>query len=376
MHEIDDEKFMLLAINEAKKGLFTTSPNPSVGCLIVKNGVILGRGHHYKAGMPHAEVKALQDALKKRTQAEIVNSDVYVTLEPCCHHGRTLPCTELLVKHQIKRVIIGSIDPNIKVNGKGMRYLQSQGIEVVVLNRLENQCKELNPGFFTFIQRSRPYIYVKSAISLDGRTAMSSGESKWITSPESREDVQKLRARSDAIITGVQTVLSDNPRLSIRKAQWNKAIYADIRPPVKVILDSHLQTPSDAAIFDTPENVIIFYDYQYANHHAIEKLRHKALLICAPNAASQIDLNFVIDTLYEQNIQSILIEAGPTLSGSFVKQNLVDEYIIYQAPVIMGNSAKPLYNFAIEHMAERLSLQYQSVMQIGCDIRLTLKPVN
>ncbi len=359
---VPDHQYMARAIQLAARGLYTTDPNPRVGCVIVKNGQVIGEGWHVRAGEAHAEVHALQQAGEQAQGAT-----VYVSLEPCCHHGKTPPCSDALIAAQVARVVVAMQDPNPRVAGNGMRQLQGAGIQVEV-GLMEPQAKALNPGFIQRMQTRRPYVRNKLAMSLDGRTAMADGESKWITGEAAREDVQRLRARSSAIMTGVGTVLADNPALTVRLPNTE-------RQPLRVIIDTNLSTPLDARLLKEPGDTVIMtvnpdQDLHMSLHEA------GAEVVQIGNVGQAVDLHVVLEKLAERNINEILLETGATLSGAMLEAGLIDEIVIYMAPLLMGDIARGLYRLPqLQHMADRIELDIQDVRQVGRDLRITATPI-
>ena len=354
---MNDYSWMTLALNLASKGLYTTDPNPRVGCVLVKNNQLIGQGWHKKSGENHAEINALEDA-----GSSAKGSTAYVTLEPCVHHGKTPPCADALIAAQVKKVIIAMQDPNPLVQGRGIAKLKHAGIEVET-GLLEQDAVRLNPGFIKRMQEGRPFIRLKLAMSLDGRTAMASGESKWITGPAARLDVQKLRARSSAILTGAGTVLQDDPSLNVRDIDIG-------RQPLRVILDTDLQTLPTAKIFTLPGRVILV---TCATDQAkIDKLKKSGIKILQlPAQDSQVDLFALMSWLAGQSVNELHLEAGALLSGAFIKTGLVDEVIIYLASKIMGNTAKPLFNLNIVKMSETFKLKFTDYRMLGDDLKIT-----
>ncbi|MCF6807354.1 bifunctional diaminohydroxyphosphoribosylaminopyrimidine deaminase/5-amino-6-(5-phosphoribosylamino)uracil reductase RibD [Thiotrichales bacterium 19S9-12] len=355
-----DEFFMQKAIDLASKGVFYTRPNPSVGCVIVKNNKIIGEGHHRKVGFAHAEVKALEDLRKKGYNAE--GACVYVTLEPCSHDGRTPPCVNALIEANISRVVIASSDPNPQVNG--IEILRSNGIEVVI-SCLEDKAEALNAGFFKAMKEGRPYVRLKLASSLDGRTAMASGESKWITSEASRLDVHKLRAKSGAIMTGINTVLVDNPALTVRIDSLDEKRFEQ---PLRVIVDRTLQIPLDAKVLLPNANVLIITESN--DQKKIRQLQDEHVRVQTMVFDHQI-LSTILKLLHtDYEIRDLLVESGHKLSGSFLRSDLIDEFWYYMAPVIMGKSALPLFDVNYSLMSERYQLKLESVKVLDNDIKM------
>lgn len=349
-----DQDWMQDAIDLAKKGLYTTDPNPRVGCVIVKNGVLVGRGYHAEAGQPHAEVFALREASEQAQDATC-----YVTLEPCCHTGRTPPCTQVLIQAQVKRVVIAMLDPNPLVAGKGVQQLEEAGIEVHV-GICSEQALDINIGFVKRMSQKKPYIRIKLAASLDGKTALKNGESKWITNSTSRADVQHWRARSSAVLTGVNTVLLDNPQLNVR----DKSLKA--KQPVRVILDTKARLTSDFQIFTIPEPIILFSHDAYSGDFP-----EYVSCYTMPKHGSHLCLESVMKTLAELEINEVLVEAGQTLSGTLFEKGLYDEVILYQAPKVLGSDARNLLEMnPLKSMQEVTSLKRIDVTLFDDDVRM------
>lgn len=341
----EDVYYMSLAIAEARKGEFTTRPNPAVGCVIVKDNKIIGTGFHPKAGQPHAEVFALKAASE---HGGAQGATAYVTLEPCSHTGRTPPCADALVGSGVARVVVASLDPNPKVAGRGIKKLQDAGIQVVV-GVCADEAKSLNLGFLKAMQTGKPYVRLKVAASLDGRTAMASGESKWITGEIAREDVQRLRAKSAAIITGSGTIIADNPTLNVRSTQLGVDV-ASIPQPKVVVVDRRGRISSTDA-------------YQ--------------VLARVDTLLWQAELSQLLDELVRvHQCYDVLVEAGATLSGAFIQAGLVDELIVYQAPCILGADAKPMFDFGIDELAAQHRFRLDDMTKMGTDIRLVYTRIN
>jgi diaminohydroxyphosphoribosylaminopyrimidine deaminase / 5-amino-6-(5-phosphoribosylamino)uracil reductase len=356
-----DHAYMARALEIAARGIYTTQPNPRVGCVIERNGVVVGEGFHRKAGGPHAEVLALQAAGDRARGAT-----VYVTLEPCAHHGRTPPCADALVAAGVARVVVAAEDPFDQVNGRGMARLRDAGIEVEC-GLMRAEARELNVGFFSRLERGRPFVRVKLAMSLDGRTALANGESRWITSEAAREDVQRWRARSSAILTGMGTVLADDPRLTVRLPGDRDGV-----PPARVVLDTHLRTPADARVLDgdAPTWVMHAPDAQ-ADDARFERVER----IPVPAVDGHLDLARVLDLLAARDCNELHVEAGATLCGALFAQGLVDELLLYIAPVLLGDSARPLLALpALDTMAGRWQLGIVDHAMVGGDVRLRLRP--
>nr|WP_312540046.1 MULTISPECIES: bifunctional diaminohydroxyphosphoribosylaminopyrimidine deaminase/5-amino-6-(5-phosphoribosylamino)uracil reductase RibD [unclassified Moraxella] len=338
--------YMSRAIELAKKGRFTTRPNPNVGCVIVKDNQVIGEGFHYQAGQPHAEVFALRQAYEHDAK-QLQGATAYVTLEPCSHHGRTPPCADALIKAGISRVVIAVVDPNPKVDGGGIAKLQQAGIEVIT-GICKQAAYQLNEGFFKVMRGGLPFVRLKIATSLDGRTAMANGESKWITSDQSREDVQRLRAQAGAIITGSETILQDHSALNIRSQQLGVNL-DDIHQPLLVVLDRRQR--------------IKMTDVWYQS-----QINKRPVLLIQDATISLTQLLTSLKDNYQ--INDVLVEAGATVAASFLQHGLVDELIVYQAPCILGSSAKPMINFTAQHMHQQMVASLVSHETIGSDIKL------
>ena len=356
----NDHRYMSHALQLAQKGLYTTDPNPRVGCVIVKGSEVVGEGWHERSGEPHAEVHALQQAGDKAAGAT-----VYVTLEPCCHQGKTPPCSDSLVAANVSRVVVGMEDPHFRVAGQGLQQLREAGIEVEV-GVLEAQVRELNPGFIKRMQTGRPYVRNKLAMSLDGRTAMASGESKWITSDAARQDVQRLRARSSAIVTGVGTVLADDPGMTVRLDETE-------RQPLRVVLDTHLSMPTNAKMLQQAGRTLVMTCSE--DEAARETLQQTgAEVISMPVHNNTVDMQAVLDTLGEMEINEVLLETGATLSGAMLKAGLIDELVIYMAPVLMGDNARGLFRLpGLDSMDQKINLNISDIRAVGQDWRITAK---
>ncbi len=372
MSRADDHRFMARAIRLAEKGLYTTHPNPRVGCVLVRNGGIVGEGWHHRAGGPHAERNALA-AAGERARGAIA----YISLEPCCHHGRTPPCTDGLIEAGVARVVAAMRDPNPLVAGQGLARLEQAGIEVK-LGLLEARAVELNPGFVKRMIRGLPYVRCKLAMSLDGRTSMASGESKWITSDAARRDVQRLRARSEAIVTGIGTVLADDPSLNVRVAVGELPGVQgeeEIIQPVRAVLDSRLRMPAEARMLGLPgQTLVLCVDQDPA--HAARLEGAGAQVYEAPESGGRVDLEAAFRYLAEQEINEVLLETGPALAGSTLNAGLVDELVIYLAPHLMGDTARGLFSLpALRHMHERIELEIADIRAVGRDWRITARPV-
>ena len=370
-----DHQYMARALQLAEQGLYTTDPNPRVGCVLVRDGEIVGEGFHARAGEPHAERHAMAEAGDRARGAT-----AYVTLEPCSHTGRTGPCADALVAAGVARVVVAMEDPNPQVAGNGMQTLAAAGIETAS-GLLEADARALNPGFISRMTRQRPYLRIKIAASVDGRTAMASGESQWITGPAAREDVQRLRARSSAVITGVGTVLADRPSYTVRPQQWALTDYQQhsggsdrVRQPLRVILDRTLQTPPGVPVVSAPGHCLLVAGEQHpGRQNALESAGAEVMLL--PASGSGIDLQQLLIELNRRECNEVLVECGATLAGAFVREGLFDELIVYMAPALLGSSSRPLLGLPqLASMSEKVSLKWQDVRQVGDDLRLTLVP--
>lgn len=355
-----DSHWMSIARELALKGLNTTTPNPRVGCVLVDpEGVVVGSGYHKVAGEGHAEVHALA-----RAGARATGATAYVTLEPCNHHGRTGACSEALIRAGVAAVVYGMADPNPLVAGGGLQRLRDAGIEVRGPVD-EQQCREVNPGYIKRMTQHRPFVRCKVAASLDGRSAMASGESQWITGVEARADVQRWRARSCAIVTGVGTVLHDDPEMTVRHPEFG----VDPRQPLRVVLDSHLRIPGTARILNQAHASTVV-----ATCSLKRPLELSDRIWSLPAHAAQVDLNALLDRLAEHGCNEVWVEAGAGVAGSFLRAGLVDELVVYLAPTIMGSSACPMFEWPIANMADRLLLDWIDVSRIGEDWRFCARP--
>jgi diaminohydroxyphosphoribosylaminopyrimidine deaminase/5-amino-6-(5-phosphoribosylamino)uracil reductase len=368
-----DHLFMTRALLLAEQGLFTTMPNPRVGCVIVKDGKIVGEGAHLKAGGPHAEVFALRQAGEQARDAI-----AYVTLEPCNHTGRTPPCSHALIKAGISRVVVAMQDPNPLVAGNGLAHLQAHGIAVAT-GLMQAQAEALNPGFIKRMTSNMPFVRCKIAASLDGKTALNNGVSQWITGEAARADVQQWRARSGAILTGVGTVLADNPSMTVRlhsDAETRMDIRSDIGAlqPMRIIVDSTLKTPINAKIL-IGGNVLIAFAHD-ADNKAAAFLAGGAELLCIPDDQGKVCLKTLLAHLAAREINEVLVEAGLSLNGVLLAQNLIDELLLYYAPKLMGGTAKSMFAMPeLTTMQQAIDLEILDVHHIGQDIRLRAKPI-
>lgn len=362
-----DHRYMALALQLAEKGLYTTRPNPRVGCVLVKNDVIVGQGWHRKAGEPHAEIMALRDAGE-----EARGATAYVTLEPCSHHGKTGPCAEALLRAGVQAVIAAMQDPNPEVSGRGFALLDSAGV-TCSHGLLEAQARELNPGFIARMTRHQPYVRLKLAASIDGRTAMASGESKWITGPHARSDVQRLRARSDAIITAAGTVEYDNPALTVRPEQLGLPNGEEIArlQPVRVVLDDEARLSGNEQVFAAPGQVVYCVREGAKLNPSMHARQHVTVVEFDAGWSRKQCLRALLTRLVEEfQCNEVLVEAGAGLAGSVLEAEVCDELWLYMASKLMGNTARPLVTIGIESMADARSLCLQDVRMVGDDVCL------
>lgn len=359
----DDHRHMARALQLAKRGLYTAHPNPRVGCVIVQGNEVVGEGWHERTGGDHAEIHALR-AAAGRTEG----SSVFVTLEPCCHHGRTAPCSEALIEARIGRLVLAMKDPNPRVDGGGRHVLEAAGIKVEA-GLMQEQAEALNVGFSKRMREKRPYVRCKLGASLDGRTALASGESQWITGNAAREDVHRLRARSGAVVTGIGTVLADDPSLN---ARWPDA--PESVQPKRVILDSRLKMPPGAKTLKLAGEVLIFTTAD--NQRRREALAQAGARVeIVPAGSGGVALEAVLSRLAELEVNEVLIEAGSRLNGAFLASGLVDEIVLYLAPCILGDAARGMFDLpGLERMSQRPRLEILEVMKVGEDIRLTARP--
>ena len=357
-----DQNYMLQAIQLAKQGEGWTNPNPMVGAVIVKNGRIIGKGYHKKCGELHAERNAIASLTESAEGATI-----YVTLEPCCHYGKTPPCTEAIIEQKIKRVVIGSRDPNPKVSGKGIKMLQEAGIEVIE-DFMREECDRLNPVFFHYITTKTPYVVMKYAMTLDGKIATKTGASKWITGEAARAEVQHMRHRYMGIMAGIGTVLADDPMLNVRVEGW--------KSPIRILCDSGLRIPLDGQIVKSAgkyRTIVAYADSE--NTEAKRKRLHEMGVetICCPDENNQVDLKKLMKYLGEEGIDSILLEGGGTLNDSALRAGIVQEVQAFIAPKLFGgmNSKTPVEGIGVRFPSEAVKLKCTDICQIGEDIRIT-----
>lgn len=366
---MQDEMYMARALKLAQRGRFTTHPNPNVGCVIVKEGEIVGEGFHFRAGEPHAEVHALRMAGEKARGAT-----AYVTLEPCSHHGRTPPCCEALINAGVTRVVAAMQDPNPQVAGRGLFRLQQEGIEVSH-GLMMQDAEAINKGFLKRMRTGFPFIQLKLGASLDGRTAMANGESQWITSAQSRRDVQRLRAQSHAILTTSDTVLADNPSMTVRWDELSadtQSCYSqdDLRQPLRIVLDRQNRVTPEHRIVQQPGETLFVRTGEDSRTWP-EGVR----TLIVPEHNGHLDLVVLMMQLGRQQVNSIWVEAGPTLAGALLQAGLVDELIVYVAPKLLGNDARGLFVLpGLEKLADAPQLKFSEIRPVGPDICLHLIP--
>jgi len=365
-----DRQMMARALQLARRGQYSAMPNPHVGCVLVRDACVIGEGFTRPAGGNHAEIEALLAAGDAR------GATAYVSLEPCSHQGKTGPCADALLSAGVSRVVAAMADPNPLVAGRGLEKLQAGGVSVEC-GLLEDEARKLIPGFIARMSRGRGRVRAKLAMSLDGRTAMASGESQWITGPAARQDVQRLRAMSCAIVTGIGTVLADDCALSVRSGELGlpaaEAELASRSQPLRVVLDSALQTPATAAVLAGDGSTLLC--------HAAGQRVPAALaiagaeLLALPVDDFGLDLGQLMAALATRQCNEILVESGPRLAGALLQQGLLDELIVYMAPALMGDRARPLLSLGLDTMAEKVPLHIEDVRRVGQDWRFTVLPM-
>jgi diaminohydroxyphosphoribosylaminopyrimidine deaminase/5-amino-6-(5-phosphoribosylamino)uracil reductase len=367
---VDDHRFMAQALRLAERGRYSTDPNPRVGCVIVRDGEVVGTGWHRRAGEPHAERLALAVAGDRAAGAT-----AYVTLEPCAHHGLTPPCADALVEARVARVVAAMADPNPLVAGRGIAQLREAGIDAEV-GLLAEDAEALNRGFLRRMRTGMPYVRCKLAMSLDGRTAMASGQSRWITGEAARHDVQRLRAASSAVMTGVGTVLADDPSLNVRLDPTTLGLEAgaSVRQPLRVVLDTRLRTSPRARMLSLDGATLVVCGKGAQADSENELRAAGADVLRQPQLGGRIDLQRALGALGSRGINEVLIESGATLAGHALAAGLVDELILYTAPHLMGHDARALVQLpGIERMAERLEFAFVDARRVGDDLRLVLR---
>ena len=352
----DDFEFMARALRLAERGLYTTTPNPRVGCVLVKDGRVVGEGWHERAGEPHAEVVAL-----KAAGAAAEGATAYVSLEPCAHQGRTPPCSDALIATKVARVVAAMQDPNSQVEGKGLQKLRDAGIRVEV-GLMEEQARELNIGFVSRMTRGRPWMRVKIAASLDGKTALKNGVSQWVTGPDARRDGHHWRARACAVMTGIGTLKDDDPRLTVRDVPTT-------RQPLRIVVDSRLRITPQAKIFDGGPVLIATATHDAAKARLLED--KGASVVVLPNAESKVDLSKLAEHLAGMGLNEVLVEAGLNLNSALRRAGVVDELLLYLAPHLLGNSGRGMLDLGeLTTMDQRLQLEIRETRMIGPDMRI------
>lgn len=357
----EDKKYMKRAIMLARRGIGKTSPNPAVGCVIVKNGKILGEGWHKKAGDPHAEINALAMAGKAAKGA-----DLYVTLEPCCHHGTTPPCTDALITAGIRHVIAAMVDPNPLVAGRGLQILQAAGI-TTTSGLMEDECRKLNPGFIKFVTKGLPYLIYKTAMTLDGAIATASGHSRWVTGELARKEVHRLRAGCDAVMVGVNTLIADDPQLTVRHVKG--------RNPLRVVVDSGLKTPLAATLLtDGASQTVVATTVADQQQHQPYLAAGANVMICAAEGAQVAPVDLLVQ-LGAMGVRTVLLEGGSCLAGSMLKAGLIDEFICFYAPKIAGaDGLHPFPALGIGQMGQALQLKITEKRMYGQDLMVKAVP--
>lgn len=357
-----DELYMQQALALAARGAFSAAPNPQVGCVLVKNDTVVGQGWHERPGEPHAEAYALRDAGERA-----VGATAYVTLEPCSHHGRTPPCADALVKAKVARVVVAMQDPNPLVAGQGIARLREVGIEVRV-GVLEEAARRLNRGFISRMERQRPWLRLKMAMTLDGRTALENGQSQWITGPDARHDVHRYRAQSGAILTSARTVMMDRAQMTARHPEAQQQ-------PLRVVLDRQALLRPDAEFFALASPVLRVIDAEHAATADAQEWPEHVSTLALPVSQNRLPLRSLFNKLAELQVNEIWTECGAELAGALVAADLVDEFVIYMAPKLFGSSARGLLQLpAFERVEQAPELVYESVIQVGTDLRIIARP--
>lgn len=352
----DDFEFMARALRLAERGLYTTTPNPRVGCVLVRDGRVIGEGWHERAGEAHAEVAAL-----KAVGATAAGATAYVTLEPCSHHGRTPPCTDALISAKVARVVAAMQDPNPQVSGSGLAKLRAAGV-VAEAGVLENEAHELNIGFVSRMTRTRPWMRVKIAASLDGKTALKNGVSQWVTGPDARRDGHHWRARSCAVMTGIGTLKDDDPRLTVRAIETS-------RQPLRIVVDSRLRITPEAMLLDGGAVLVATATHDAAKTRALEA--KGAAIVVLPNPEGKVDLLRLTQHLAELGINEVLVEAGMNLDSALLRAGVVDELLLYLAPHLLGNAGRGMLDLGeLTQMKQRLDLLIHETRLFGPDLRV------
>lgn len=360
MFSAADHEFMARALRLARKGLFTTTPNPRVGCVLVKDGAVVGEGWHARAGEAHAEIHALAAAGKQARGAT-----AYITLEPCSHHGRTPPCAVALIESGVARVVAAMRDPNPQVGGNGLEKLRAKGVACEE-GLMEAEARELNIGFVSRMTRGRPWVRLKAAASLDGKTALNNGKSQWITGPDARRDGHAFRARACAILTGAGTVRDDDPRLTVRDVETD-------RQPLRVVVDSHLETPPTARILEGGNTLVAAATDDPAKIAALRAAGAEVIVL--PNPQGKVDLLRLLKALAERGVNELHVEAGHKLNGSLLREGLVDELLLYYAPTILGSGRDMFPLPELTDLSGRRDLKIVDLRRVGTDIRILARPL-
>ena len=365
MFDPADHRHMARALALAESGRYSADPNPRVGYVIIRDGEVVGEGWHRRAGDAHAEIDALRSAGEN-----VRGGTVYLTLEPCSHTGRTGPCAPELARAGVSRVVIAMEDPNPRVCGDGRRMLEEAGIRVES-GLLLDEAAALNAGFISRMTRGRPQVTLKLGASLDGRTAMASGESQWITQTGAREDVQRIRAESSAVLTGVGTLLADDPSLNVRSARYDIAG----RQPLRVVVDSRLRTPPCARVLGLPGDTLIACAETGADLSREALIAAGAAVISCPGSHNRVELGALLTELGVRECNDVLVEAGPRLAGSFVREDLVDQFVFYLAPSLLGSAARGMFDLpGLEKMTDKVQLEFIEVRDVGPDLRVQARP--
>ena len=349
-----DEYYMREALSLAMNGTAYASPNPRVGCVIVKDGTVIGRGWHHRCGLPHAEVEAVRDA-----GGEVAGAAVYVSLEPCCHYGKTPPCAQMLIEHRVARVVAGMTDPNPLVDSRGLKLLREAGAAVEV-GVLEKECRWMNRGFIRRMTLGRPWTTIKTASSLDGDIALKDGSSKWVTGPEARARVHMMRAENDVVLTGVGTILADDPAFTVREAPG--------RTPLRVVLDHELRTPPEARILDG--GPVLFFAGRNAPAEKKRSLLARGAEIETLDCAKSGEIEYIVKRLCEKGVNYLMVEAGARVTSAFLEAGLADELSLFLAPKFMGAGLHFTEALAIDKMADSIALRDLSVEKCGGDLWL------
>lgn len=365
MAEESDLRFMRMALELSARGRAIAPPNPSVGCVIVKNGVVIGRGYTQKAGGHHAEIEALQDAAGRG--ADVAGATVYVTLEPCSHYGRTPPCAKALIDHRVGRVVAAMTDPNPLVAGKGLAMLEAAGIPTE-RNVLQKEAWESNRGFFTRMTRGTPWVKLKAGVSIDGRTALENGQSQWITGEASRADVQRLRSESGAVLTGIGTVLADDCRLTARPAGRDPS---SVRQPLRVVADSQLRMPEAARVIGEGGCLVACATADGIRAAALRS--RGAEVVSLPGADGRVDLRELLAELGRREVNDLLVEAGSVLNAALLRAGLVDEIVLYVSPMLIGRGRGLWELGPYQSLSQAEKWSYHSVARLGEDLRIDLR---